>query len=60
MANATTQPHEKVLKIIGGLYGKVKRTEDWVGSIGGSEKNSQVAISLIEKFRMWEEVWVSN
>ena len=38
MANATTHPNDKVLKMIGGLYGKRKRREDWVGTIGGVKK----------------------
>ena len=40
MANETTHPTDKVLKLIGGLYGKVKTREDWVVGIGGSEKKS--------------------
>ena len=38
MANATTRPNDKVLKMIGGPYGKGKRREDRVGGIGGSKK----------------------
>ena len=65
MANATTHPTDKVLKMIGGLYGKWKGREDWAGGIGGRVKKRtlyiysvilQVATSLIKKFRMWEEV----
>ena len=57
MANATTHPTDKVLQMIGGLYGKGKRRKDWLGSIGGQKKNLeinsviiQVAISFIENF----------
>ena len=68
MANATTQPTDKVLKIIGGDYGKGKRREDSVGGIGGSKKRNlkihsvtiEVAISSIETFPLWEEARVSN
>ena len=37
MANATTRPSDRVLKMIGDLYGKGKRRDDWVGGIGGSK-----------------------
>ena len=37
-AKATTHPTDKALKMIGGLYGKRKRREDWVGGIGKSKK----------------------
>ena len=68
MANETTHPTDKVLKLIGGLYGKGKTREDWVVGIEGSEKRNlmihsffkEVAISFIGKFRMWEEVEISN
>ena len=68
MANATTHPTDRVLKMIGGLYGKGKRRENWVVGIWGSKKRNlkihsvimEVAISFIEKFRMWEEVEISN
>ena len=47
MANATTYPTDKVLKIIGGDYGKGKRRDDWVGGIGGSKKEiSRYIVSL--------------
>ena len=47
MANTTTHPTDKVLKMIGGLYGKGKRREDCVGSIGGPEKEiSRKIVSL--------------
>ena len=53
--------------MIGGLYGKGKSREEWEGSIGGQKRNlyinsviMQVAVSLIEKFRMWKELRVSN
>ena len=38
MANAKTQPTDKVLKMSGGLYVKRRRQEDWVGGIGGLKK----------------------
>ena len=37
MGNATTHTTDKVLRRIGGLYGKGKRREDWVGSIRVSD-----------------------
>ena len=40
--NATAHPTDKVLKMIGGLYGNGKSREDWVGSIGGSEKEISI------------------
>ena len=66
MANATTHLTDKVLKMIGGLYGKGKR-EDCVGRMGGSKRNlkiqsviTEIAISFSEKFLVREEVSASN
>ena len=56
MANATTHPADRVLKMIAGLYGKGKRREDWVGvkkgnlNIHGVIK--EVAISFVGEFRV--------
>ena len=41
MAKATNLPTNKILEMIGGLYGKGKRREDWVGDIGASKRKSQ-------------------
>ena len=64
MANAITHPTDKMLKTIWGLYEKGKRSEDWMVGFGLSKKEIsryiEVAISLIEKFRMWKEVRVLN
>ena len=45
--------------MIGGLYGKGKSEEAWMGGIGGSKKNfkvhsiiMKVAISFFKKFRV--------
>ena len=67
MANATTQPIDKVLKVIGGSYGEGETKEDSVGGIGGSKNGSlnrechyKVALCFIENFRVREEVEISN
>ena len=49
MANATTHPTDKVLKLIGRLYGKGKRRENWVGGIGGSKKEISRYIESLYK-----------
>ena len=41
MANATTHPSDKVLKMIEGLYGNGKKRKDWVERIGGSKEKFQ-------------------
>ena len=47
MANATTHPTDKLLKMIGGLYEKGKRKKDWLGGFGGSKKEiSRYMVSL--------------
>ena len=54
--------------MIGGLYGKGKSREDWVGAIGGVKERNfkvhrvivKVAISFFENFRMREEIRVPN
>ena len=47
MAKATTHPTDKVLKMIGGLYGKGKGRKDWVDGIEGSKKEiSKYRVSL--------------
>ena len=38
----TTHPKDKVLKMIGVLYEEGKRREDWVGSIGESDKEISI------------------
>ena len=68
MANATTHPTDKVLKMFGGLYGEEKRGEDLVSGFGGVREGNleiysviiQVAIRFIKEYRMWKEVRVSN
>ena len=47
MANATTHPTDKVLKMIVGLYGKRKRSEDWVVGIGASKKRNLIIHRVI-------------
>ena len=67
MSYATTHPTDKVLKMIGRLCGKGKKEKTEHVVLGGQKRNlylnsviMHVAISLIEKFRKWKEVRVSN